>query len=92
MVFFLFKSMLGKDLPNTIKSAGLFIRNSWDYGADIYPGFQLNIAKMVITDGALPRKIVLFDFEDGEPETTTEVTSWASDLLSLYGRDLSNFQ
>lgn len=88
---FSLKSMLGKDLPNTIKSAGLFIRNSWDYGADIYPGFQLNIAKMVITDGVLPRKIVLFDFEDGEPETTTEVTSWASDLLSLYGRDLSNF-
>lgn len=88
---FSLKSMLGKDLPNSINSAGLFIRNSWDYGADIYPGFQLNIVKMVITDGALPHKVVLFNFEDGEPETTTDVTAWASDLLSSYGRNLTKF-
>lgn len=50
---FSLKSMLGKDLPRKIKSAGLFIRNSWDYGADIYPGFQLNIVKMIITDGPM---------------------------------------
>jgi hypothetical protein len=85
---FSLSDMMGGLAPATIESAGLFIRNSWDYGADTYPGFQLNIAKMVITEGPLPKTISVFNFEDGEPGTTTEVTGWASDALASWGLDL----
>ncbi len=64
---FSLKNMLGKDLPDKIKSAGLFIRNSWDYGADIYPGFQLNIVKMVITDGPILQETPDDEGDPGEP-------------------------
>ena len=86
---FSLSKIMGGEAPTTISSAGLFIRNSWDYGAEDYPGFQLNIVKMVVTEGPLPRKTVIFDFEEGEPTTTTEVTGWASDLLTSYGLNLS---
>ena len=80
--------VMGGTVPTPIKSAGLFIRAGWDYPAAIvYPGFQLNIAKMVITEGPLPKKIVLFDFESGEPSITTAVTSWASDKMTSWGID-----
>ncbi len=44
--------IFGADLPEKFEELGIFVRNSWDYGADIYPGFQLNIANMSITEGA----------------------------------------
>lgn len=43
--------IMGGTAPSTFDSAGLFFRNSWDYGADIYPGFQINIISMSITEG-----------------------------------------
>ena len=80
--------VLGGTVPTSFSSAGIFIRAGWDYPADsVYPGFQLNIAQMVITDGPLPRKISVLDFEDGNPTTTDVVTSWASDALASYGLD-----
>jgi len=86
---FSLSDIMGGTAPATIESAGLFIRAGWDYPEDIvYPGFQLNIAQMVITEGPLPKKITLFDFESGEPTTTDNVVSWASDPLNLYGIDL----
>ncbi len=74
-------------VPAHINDMGLFIRNSWDYGAANYPGFQLNIVQMVITNGPLPQKITVFNFENGKPTTTDSVTSWATDPLPTYGLD-----
>lgn len=45
--------IMGGTLPETFESAGLFFRNSWDYGADIYPGFQINMVSMSITEGPI---------------------------------------
>ncbi len=89
---FSLSKITGDKLPEKLSSAGLFIRNSWDYGADIYPGFQLNIIQMVVTEGALPKKIVLYDFEDQEPQTTDVVTGWASDVMTSSGRNLGELE
>lgn len=45
--------IMGGTLPSTFESAGLLFRNSWDYGADIYPGFQINMVSMSITEGPM---------------------------------------
>jgi len=88
--FSLSQIMGSSGVPAHINSIGLFIRNSWDYGASNYPGFQLNIANVVITNGPLPRKITVFNFENGSPTTTSQVTSWATDVLPTHALDLSN--
>lgn len=88
---FSLSKILSNNIPDKIENVGLFLRNSWDYGVDQYPGFQLNIAKMIIDDGPRPLKQIIFDFEE-EPNTTTNVTAWANDQLSETGRNLGEFE
>jgi hypothetical protein len=45
--------IMGGSVPESLESAGLFFRNSWDFGADIYPGFQLNLVSVSITEGPM---------------------------------------
>jgi hypothetical protein len=84
---FSLKDILGGEVPQKLESSGLLIRNPWAYPADDgnYPGFQLNIAKMVITDGPIQKpNLTIFEFSTGSnsdipqwtPNTWTEVQTF----------------
>ncbi|MCG2462503.1 hypothetical protein K8352_17210 [Flavobacteriaceae bacterium F89] len=76
-VWYSFKlsDVLGADVPNKLESSGLLIRNPWA-GGDPYPGFQLNIAKMVITDGPIQKPLItVFDFTTAN---NADIPTWTA--------------
>ena len=70
---FKLSDLLGTDAPEKLESSGLLIRNPWA-GPDPYPGFQINIAKMVITEGPIQKPLItIFDFSSGKD---VDIPSW----------------
>ncbi|MCD6090237.1 MAG: hypothetical protein J7J72_01940 [Bacteroidales bacterium] len=62
---FKLSDVLGTEAPKKLESSGLLIRNPWA-GPDPYPGFQINIAKMVVTEGPIQKPLItIFDFSTG---------------------------
>ena len=91
---FSLKSVLGGEVPQNLETSGLMIRNPWSYPAEDgeYPGFQVNLAKMVITDGPIQKPLlIIFDFSTGNnadlpkwtPNTWTEVQTFEEQGFDL---------
>jgi hypothetical protein len=72
---FKLSDVLGTNLSEKLESSGLLIRNPWA-GGDPYPGFQLNIAKMVITEGPIQKPLItIFDFSTGN---NADIPTWTA--------------